>query len=365
MFSRVLFSIAVTGCAALIYPKMNAAQLPQWQLGPFERAEEANPIITPSPQSTFFCPMQNKEVRWECDHTFNPGAVMRGGKVYLLYRAEDDYGTGIGKHTSRLGLAESSDGIHFIKRETPVLYPAPDDQSFQEFPGGCEDPRIVDTEEGTYVMTYTQWNQEVAVLGVATSDDLVNWEKHGYAFNGHFERKWSKSGSIICRCVGDRLIATKINGQYWMYWGEGSIYGAVSDNLISWKPLVDENGDLVAIIDPRNGKFDSQLVEPGPPAILTQEGILLLYNGKNSDTAGDPNITPRAYSAGQVLLDPDNPAKVIARSDDCFLTPERPYEMYGQYSGGPFSFRVWSIFKDDGSSITERRIPMSLLLKLP
>ena len=214
------------------------------------------------------------------------------------------------------------------------MYPAPDDQSFQEFPGGCEDPRIVDTEEGTYVMTYTQWNQEVAVLGVATSDDLVNWEKHGYAFNGHFERKWSKSGSIICRCVGDRLIATKINGKYWMYWGEGSIYGAVSDNLISWNPLVDENGDLVAIIDPRNGKFDSQLVEPGPPAILTEEGILLLYNGKNSDTAGDPNITPRAYSAGQLLLDPDNPAKVIARSDDCFLTPERPYEMYGQYSGG-------------------------------
>ena len=107
-----------------------------WQLGPFERADDANPIFTPRKDSVFYCPLQKKDVHWEAEHTFNPGAVVRNGKVYLFYRAEDDYGTGVGVHTSRIGLAESSDGIHFQGSGSPVLFPDCDDQSMYEFPGG-------------------------------------------------------------------------------------------------------------------------------------------------------------------------------------------------------------------------------------
>lgn len=303
-----------------------------WQLGPFERAE--NPILTPSSDSVFHCPIQNKDIHWEAEHLFNPGAVVREGLVYLFYRAEDDYGTGIGNHTSRLGLAVSNDGIHFVRTGNPILFPDLDDQSLYEFPGGCEDPRIVETEEGTYVMTYTQWNRQVAVLGIATSDDLLHWKKHGYAFEGKSIRRWSKAGAIVCRLEGDHLIATKIQGKYWMYWGEGVIHVAVSDDLISWEFLRDEDGAPIIVLEPRDGKFDSLLVESGPPAILTSEGIVLLYNGKNSVVKGDPLVTPRAYSAGQVLLDPTNPSKVLSRSENYFLTPERAYEMNGQYKGG-------------------------------
>ncbi len=307
-----------------------------WQLGPFERVDEANPVLSATSESVFFCPIQNREIHWEAENIFNPGAVVRDGKVYLLYRAEDDYGQGVGLHTSRLGLAVSDDGIHFDRLGTPVLFPGPDEQGDHEFPGGCEDPRIVETEEGTYVMTYTQWNRQIAVLGVATSQDLIHWQKHGYVFEGTSRRRWSKSGSIVCRCEGDRLIATKIQGQYWMYWGEGSIHIAVSDDLISWKFLRDEDGELLAVLRPRQEKFDSLLVEAGPPAILTEEGIVLLYNGKNSSVAGkgDPLVTKHAYSAGQVLFDGSDPTKVIDRSEEHFLTPERPYEMKGQYKGG-------------------------------
>ena len=91
---------------------------------------------------------------------------------------------------------------------------------------------------------------------------------------------------------------------------------------------------VLAVLEPRNGKFDSLLVEAGPPAIITKEGIVLLYNGKNSVKKGDPQVTPGAYSAGQVLLDIANPTKIINRSEDYFLTPERPYEMKGQYKDG-------------------------------
>jgi len=90
----------------------------------------------------------------------------------------------------------------------------------------------------------------------------------------------------------------------------------------------------IIILAPREGKFDSALVEAGPPALLTDEGILLFYNGKNSAIHGDPKIFPKAYSAGQVLLDANDPTRVISRSESCFLTPERPYEMKGQYQGG-------------------------------
>lgn len=309
-----------------------------WALGPFERADSVNPLITPRPESTFFCPILQKEVHWECDHTFNPAAVVKDGKVYLLYRAEDDSGTEIGMHTSRLGLAQSRDGLHFRRLSTPVVFPSHDTQYANEWPGGCEDPRIVEKEDGTYVMMYTQWNRQIALLSVATSKDLISWEKHGYAFekaqNGSFQRRFCKSGSIICKVDKDRLIATKIQGKYWMYWGEGNIYAATSDDLLSWEPVINSTGELQAILSPRPGKFDSDFPEAGPPAVCTNKGIVFLYNGKNSHMSGDLNVPPGAYSAGQALFDLQDPIKLLARMDEPFFKPERPYEKSGQYKDG-------------------------------
>ncbi len=305
-----------------------------WQLGPFERVDDANPILSPSSDEVFNCPLQEKEVHWEAEHIFNPGAIVRDGKVYLFYRAEDDYGDELGKHTSRIGLAESLDGIHFVRRKSPVLFPDFDKETTSEFPGGCEDARVVETEEGTYVMTYTQWNHKTAALGIAVSDDLVHWEKKGYAFEENVRKIWSKSGSIVCRLEGDRMIATKIQGKYWMYWGEGSIYAATSDDLISWNPLLTEERMLLPLAEPRKGYFDSMLVEAGPPALITKDGIRLLYNGKNGILKRSMKLKPKAYAAGQILFDAADPTKVLARCEDYFLAPERSYEMKGQYLEG-------------------------------
>lgn len=306
-----------------------------WQLGPFVRPEGVNPVISPLKESIFFCPAQQSEVPWEGDHTFNPAAIVRDGKVYLLYRAEDNFGQGIGNHTSRLGLAVSTDGMHFERRDTPVLYPDLDSQAGAEWPGGCEDPRIVEREDGLYVMTYTQYDHHIAQLAIATSKDLVHWEKYGYAFaESPLRKKWSKSGAIVCRFDNGRLVAAKIQGKYWMYWGERHLYAAVSDDLISWAPLLNDHEKPYVVASPRMGKFDSLLVEPGPPAILTEHGIVLLYNGQNSHLTGDPQIGPGAYSAGQFLLNPDNPTLLLDRLDEPFFRPELPYEKTGQYKEG-------------------------------
>ncbi len=307
-----------------------------WQLGPFTRIEKANPILTPSKSTTFNCPVQHKKIEWESEHVFNPGAIVHKGKVYLFYRAEDDYGIGIGYHTSRIGLAISKDGINFKRSNAPILFPNNDDQKSNEFPGGCEDPRIVETENKTFVMTYSQWNREISSLGIATSNDLIKWKKHGYAFKKQGLKIWAKSGSIVCRIEEDHLIATKIQGKYWMYWGDLHIHLATSDDLISWDILLDKDKSPVNILSPRNLLFDSSLVEPGPPAIITEKGILLLYNGRNStvDTQWNPLIKPGTYSAGQVLFDKTDPTKVIDRCEKHFLTPEKSYETKGQYTAG-------------------------------
>jgi predicted GH43/DUF377 family glycosyl hydrolase len=235
-------------------------------------------------------------------------------------------------------MAESADGLHFTRRPAPVLFPARDAQMKYEWPGGVEDPRLVETEDGTYVLTYTQWNRDVPRLAVATSRDLVTWSKHGPAFaaaaGGRYLSMETKSGSIVARVVGDRLVATRVNGKYWMYFNVPDVLVATSDDLIHWEPLADRDGKLAKVLSPRPGYFDSWLVEAGPPAILTPRGIVLLYNAGNSGEYGVAGLPARVYTAGQALFDAKNPVKLLDRSDAPFIRPTEPYERTGQYAEG-------------------------------
>ena len=306
-----------------------------WQLGPFARPDKINPIITPDTNALFDCPMTGNPVRWEALHTFNPAAIVKNGRVYVFYRAEDATGAmQIGGHTSRIGLAESQDGLHFVCRSQPVLFPSADDQKTNEWTGGCEDPRVVATEGGDLVMTYTEYCREegrsIARLGVATSRDLVHWTKHGPAFEklgGDFGHRGCKSGAILTRLLNGRLVAAKLLGKYWMYWGEGDIRLATSDDLVNWVP-----GPVV--LPARSGKFDSALAEAGPPAVITDRGIVLIYNGKNGDKNGDPSLPAGIYCGGQALFDTDHPERIRQRADVPFYKPEADFERTGQYRDG-------------------------------
>ena len=310
-----------------------------WQIGPFVRPDSGNPVIAPNPASVFADPIRKSPVHWEALHTFNPAAVVRNGVVDVLYRAEDDTGAmQIGMHTSRLGLAESADGIHFTRRPTPVFYPADDGQNSREWPGGVEDPRIVEREDGTYVLTYTQWNRLTYSVGIATSRDLEHWTKDGPAFlaaeGGKYANLKYKSAGIVTALRDGRLIAERIGGKYWMYWGEGAIHVATSSDLIRWTPVEDARGEPIEVLGPRAGRFDSSFPETGPPPVLTRRGIVIIYNGRNAASEGDPNLAANTYAAGEALFDAKNPAKLLARTEDPILQPALPYEKTGQYSAG-------------------------------
>lgn len=310
-----------------------------WMIGPFERPVE-KPVISPLKESTFADPITLEKVHWEALHTFNPAAIVRNGKIDVLYRAEDDTGSMmIGGHTSRIGLAESEDGLHFTRLSTPVLYPGEDTQRENEVPGGVEDPRIVEREDGLYVMTYTQWARErnSYTVGVAISNDLRTWKKYGPAFGT--EAKYAtlryKSAGILTQRVGDRLLAAKLKGKYWMYWGEIQIRLATSNDLIHWTPVEDAKGKPVVLMHDRPGLFDSAFPEVGPPPLLTRDGIVVIYNAKNAEpTGGDPSLQPGTYSVGEALFSASDPSKLLERPERPVFQPERPYERSGQYKAG-------------------------------
>jgi len=337
------YSLLSTVAALLVTPALCQTQAARWSIGPFTRPV-AEPVITPNRASLFNDPIHDSSihpvpVHWEALHTFNPAAVVRNGNIMVLYRAEDDTGRmQIGLHTSRLGLATSADGIHFTRIPEPVFYPAEDAQKSREWPGGVEDPRLVEAEDGTYVLTYTQWNRITYSIGIATSNDLLHWTKHGPAFlgahGGRYDHLKYKSGGIVTQLEGERLVAVRIKGMYWMYWGEGAIHLATSPDLIHWAPVEDASGVPIAVLAKRPGHFDSGFPEVGPPPVLTRAGIVMLYNGKNDPVAGDPALGANAYAAGQALFRADDPGLLLDRQDQPSLKPERSYEKTGQYLAG-------------------------------
>ena len=323
------------------------------QLGPFARPVDG-PVLRPDPTATFLDPILHKPVRWEALHTFNPAAIVRNGTVYVLFRAEDDSGTmQIGMHTSRLGLASSADGLHFTRLPDPVFFPTEDAQKSREWPGGVEDPRLVEAPDGTYVLTYTQWNRTTYSIGIATSPDLVHWTKHGPAFlgsaGGRYDHLQYKSGGILTSLSGSpsHPVAAQLQGKFWMYWGEITVHLATSIDLIHWAPVEDAaTHQPVTVLAARPGHFDSGFPEVGPPPILLNNRIVVLYNGKNSPTDGDPALGANAYATGEATFDPANPAHLVSRTDAPILRPEQPWEKTGQYAAGTTFSEGLVLFRD-------------------
>ncbi|OAA21231.1 glycoside hydrolase family 130 protein [Kosmotoga sp. DU53] len=237
-------------------------------------------------------------VSFESKAVFNPAAIEVEGTVYLLYRAEDWTGVNRWNGTSRIGLAKSQDGLNFTRESSPIIEPT----EKYEIPGGCEDPRIVKIDD-LYIMTYTSYDGNTARLCLAYSKDLKHWTKIGPIIK---TMKWSKSGAIIPK---------KLNGKYYMYFGDSKIYLATSDDLRNWQVYPKP------ILYPRPGEFDSRLVEPGPPPLITEEGILLFYN--SADYSG-------IYRPGAALFDPKNPKKLLKRTRKPLIEPELSWEKNGQ-----------------------------------
>lgn len=243
----------------------------RFPLGPFVPYEN-NPILRPKGDS------------WESANLYNPAALVIDDQVVLLYRAHAE------DIVSHIGIAVSDDGYTFSREDQPILSPEHDYERY-----GCEDPRIAFID-GTYYLTYTGWDRRMAQLCLATSTDLRGWTKHGPLFEDFDtfrtmdprDHNWSKAGVIV---------PFQMRGKWWMYFGEGGIYWATSDDLIHWTP---GTGDDEPMYAPTPGTFDADLVEIGTSPVLTDTGLLvMLTNG-----ATRAGVTGRAAEAGRTTVLP-------------------------------------------------------------
>ena len=244
-------------------------------------------ILTRSPDHPVLVPRGSN---WESLAVFNPSVLWDGRQYVMLYRAQDQRGV------SRIGLARSADGVSFQAEAEPVLVPEGPGEA-----GGVEDPRLVllGTE---YLLTYTAYDgHSSAQLRAALSSDLHHWTRLGPMLG----EDWSKSGAILNR---------PLDGLYFMYYGDKVIRLATSPDARHW------TAEAAAVLSPRPGSWDEGGVEPGPPPILTSQGILLIYNGRDRNNV---------YAVGAALLDPGDPGHVLQRSETPLLKVERLYEKEG------------------------------------
>ncbi len=262
-----------------------------------------NPILTPRAQEGSF----------EKAGVYNPAAIVKDGRVQLLYRAGEGY---YDNYFSRIALATSENGFIFERYpRNPVMEI---DEKRPEEIRGCEDPRVIKLEDGRYFMTYTAYagrnEQDVTFISLcgAFSDDLIHWEKTGILVPGR-----EKAGAIIQDY--------KYKDQYVMYFGEGVLKIAFSKDLKNWtvapKP----------VMEPREGYFDDFLVEGGPPPIVTDEGILVIYNSADGASGYQRDRKEwLLYAPSFAIFDKKNPTKLLYRADKPIMEPEEYWEKYGK-----------------------------------
>ncbi|PIR68477.1 hypothetical protein COU49_00870 [Candidatus Nomurabacteria bacterium CG10_big_fil_rev_8_21_14_0_10_35_16] len=278
---------------------------------------ENNPIIKPQ-----------EENEWETKATFNPAALLAGDKIHLLYRAigYDD--------VSVLGYASSEDGFNIKERfNYPVFLNNPKEikkNKIEKFPisyisggggnGGCEDPRLTLIDDVVY-LTYTAfdgWGSLRMALSSLSLKDFLNKE-----WNWEEPVMISPSGEIHKNWV---LFPEKINGKF------AVLHSVNPDILIDYLDNLDFKGEDKCIQSffsslKNKGRWDSWVRGVGPPPIKTEKGWLLIYHAM--DVFRDPN----RYKLGVMLLDLNDPQKIIARSKEPILEPDESYENDGWKAG--------------------------------
>ena len=269
---------------------------------------EDNPIISPKPENS-----------WEAQQTFNPGVILLNNKVHFLYRAIGEDGI------SRLGYAVSSDGFHIDERfPSPAYQHETSTGTFTIFSylsggsfGGAEDPRLVcvDDEDVLY-MTYTACDNGLHVgLTSIKISDFVN-------------KKWRWKKSMLISPPDEvhknwLLFPGKIHGKY-------AIIHSIKPNIqIEYRDDLEfRDDDYINSFyggGPQKKCWDKWLRGTGAPPIKTSAGWLLFYHAMDDDWS--------KYKVGVMLLDLNNPTKVLFRAKEPVLEPSEEYENNG-YKGG-------------------------------
>ncbi len=266
----------------------------------------ANPILTKA------------DVPFRVNSIFNPGAVKVGNQYLLLCRIEMPNGR------SSLIIARSKDGINFKVDDKPALTPEDHKEFFDYVVWGIEDPRIQKIDDKFYI-TYTGYSKNDPLVMLAETEDFNN-----YKIIGPVSEPSNKDAA---------LFPEKINGYYWKMdrptlEGHQAIWINKSPDLIHW-------GGYKFLYESEKGCWEADKVGGSTPPVKTKEGWLFLYHGVRG--FGISNL----YKIGAMLLDLNEPWKVIGKTKEPILQPDLDYERIGDVQNVVFT-NGW-IIEDDGS----------------
>ena len=297
-----------------------------------------NPIIKP-----------NKDNYFEDLVVCNPACWLEDGTFYLIYRSAGNDK----EHYIYLNLATSKDGFNFERYENnPVLKPTPDNYDS----GCCEDPRLIKMGK-VYYLTYAyrpfppgrywednhyipptidmdeecpnglKWNLSNTALAV--SNDLIHFKKLGRITDFNSD---NRDVILFPRKINNKFVRLErpvelVGEEYGC--DVPSVWINFSDNLMEWpKPQL--------LLKPQE-EWEMAKMGGSTPPIETKDGWLVLYHGVSNVDSG--------YRVGAVLLDLNDPTKVIARTKDFIMEPEYDYETKGFYNGCVFP--TGNVVKDD------------------
>jgi len=258
-----------------------------------------------------------EDIPFRCNTVFNGSSVKKDGIYYLLLRIEGQGGASV------FALATSRDGLRFKVEPEPIMTPAKDGIFKKYEARGIEDPRITKIDDTYYVM-YTAYSKYGARIALAKTENFYAYERIALVSEPD-----NKDGI---------LFPEKINGEYVRFDrpignGIGSMWISYSKNLLDW-------GKSEILMSPRPRFWDSYRIGASVPPIKTKHGWLEIYHGVRMTSSGP------IYRIGTVMLDLDDPTKIINRCEESILSPREDYERIGDV--GNVVFACGAILEDNG-----------------
>lgn len=274
-------------------------------LSPFNRYPK-NPVLT------------REDIPYPCNTVFNAAACKFEGRYVLVLRVEDRAGH------SHFTLAYSKDSYEFSVEPTPWVTSSSDSyyEIYERY--GIEDPRITQIKD-LYYITYTAFGPYGTRVGIGCTKDFTHFERIALATEVD-----NKDAVLFPEKIGGYY--AMIDRPSGMGRREGSIWISYSPDLVHW-------GRARAILNPEPGWGSSKLGISTPP-IKTEAGWLTLYHGVR-DTAGG-----RLYRIGALLLDLQDPEKIVGSTSHFIFGPQEIYERLGDVPNVVFPCGL--ILEDDG-----------------